>query len=410
LEEAAAKNQLFSQRYMAFIIPLFWISLSVLFFCYAGYGLLIFAWNRVKGLARASAGKHPQDEWPTVTIVIAAHNERLVLDQKLTNTLAIEYPAGKLQIMVVTDGSTDGSETLAAAYPGTTWLHESQRKGKFAAIVRAMREVRTELVVFSDANTLLNKECILRMAAHFSDKRTGGVAGEKRIMSNDKRSAVGEAEGLYWRYESFMKKQDADFFTVVGAAGELFGIRASLFREEGQNIILDDFIISMRICLQGYKIDYEPAAFATESPSASLGEEAKRKIRISAGAYQSIGYLKACLNLFKHPLLGFQYISRRLLRWVFCPWLLLVLLFANILIAREPASAQFYIVFLYVQLFFYLLAIVGGLLLRAGKRAGILAVPFYFLFMNYCLVRGFIRFLRDGQTPLWERSARQPGF
>src|SRR6185436_2545820 len=125
----------------------------------------------------------------------------------------------------------------------------------------------------------------------------GGVAGEKKISSEQHPTAVGEAEGLYWKYESFMKRQDADFNTVVGAAGELFSIRSSLFPQLDDHIILDDFVISMKICLAGYKIQYEPGAFATEFPSASLTEEEKRKVRISAGVYQCIGYLKKALNI-----------------------------------------------------------------------------------------------------------------
>ena len=174
-----------------------------------------------------------------------------------------------------------------------------------------MREVDTPLVIFSDANTMLNEACVKKIVTHYANERTGGVAGEKKILRNQDVSAVGEAEGLYWQYESFMKKLDAGLNTVTGAAGELFSIRTALFKELKDDLILDDFVISMQICLQGYSIAYEPGAFAIESPSASLADEEKRKVRISAGAYQSVGYLKECLNIFKHPLLSFQYLSRR---------------------------------------------------------------------------------------------------
>src|SRR6185436_14213322 len=218
-------------------------------------------------------------------------------------------------------------------------------------------------------------------------------AGEKKIINDQHSSAVGEAEGIYWNYESFMKKQDAAFNTVVGAAGELFSIRTKLFPILNDNIILDDFIISMKICLQGYKIRYEPGAFATEFPSASLTEEKKRKIRISAGAYQSIGYLKSALNFFKYPMLSLQYVSRRLLRWIFCPVMLVVLLAATIVLAIR-GSDVFYSIFLYMQLFFYMAAFIGGLIIQSGRRPGILTIPFYFVFMNYCLVKGFIKFMQ----------------
>jgi cellulose synthase/poly-beta-1,6-N-acetylglucosamine synthase-like glycosyltransferase len=391
------------------LIPVifFWISLSILFFCYIGYGIVLFAFNRIKALFAVKPTEHAASEWLPVTIIISAYNESAVLDKKVKNTLDIDYPADKLKIIFVTDGSTDGSDAIVRKYPGLLLMHQAERKGKLAAIKRAMQEVKTPIVVFSDANTELNKECIQHIASHYSNPKTGGVAGEKKIISDRYSSAVGEAEGFYWKYESFMKKQDADFNTVVGAAGELFSIRTELFAPPGDNIILDDFVISMQVCLMGYKIEYEPAAFAIEFPSSSLAEEAKRKIRISAGAYQCIGYLKGVLNIFRYPVLSFQYISRRLFRWVLCPLMLAALLLLNIIIVSKENTPHFFTWFMYVQLFFYLLAFIGWLVIRSGKKAGILAIPFYFVFMNYCLVRGFSRFIKRKQTVLWEKSVRQ---
>lgn len=346
------------------------------------------------------------EQWIPVTIVIPAFNEDLLLDQKIRNTLAIDYPADKLKIIFVTDGSTDRSGEIINKYPSIILLHQAERKGKLAAIKRGMQQVKTPVVVFSDANAALNKECIQKIVVHYMDPATGGVAGEKKIINNQHSSAVGEAEGIYWNYESFMKKQDAAFNTVVGAAGELFSIRTELFPLLNDNIILDDFVISMKVCLQGYKIRYEPEAFATEFPSASLAEEKKRKIRISAGAYQSIGYLKGALNFFKYPLLGFQYISRRLLRWIVCPLMLIILLLSSSLLVAARWK-DFYSIFLFIQLLFYVMAFAGWLVIRSGKRAGILTIPFYFVFMNYCLVNGFIKFIQGKQTVLWEKSIRQ---
>jgi cellulose synthase/poly-beta-1,6-N-acetylglucosamine synthase-like glycosyltransferase len=404
---------------MIVVVILFWVSLSVMVFCYIGYGLLLYTLNAVKKLFKspvanaAKAGNkynrldHPS-EWPPVTLIIAAYNEGLDLKQKLQNTLDIDYPTEQLRVIFVTDGTTDGSHKIIDEHIGITLLHEEKREGKLAAITRAMKLVDTPFVIFSDANAMLNRECIKRMIAHYyNNPKTGGVAGEKKIISREKQSAIGEAEGLYWQYESFMKKQDAGFNTVVGAAGELYSIRTKLFQAPAHDLILDDFIISMQVCLKGYKIEYEPGAFATELPSASLKEEMKRKVRISAGAYQSIGYLSAALNFFKHPLLCFQYISRRLLRWVCCPWMLIILFVTNILILTDHKASGIYSLFLFAQIFFYMIALAGGYLLRSGNAVGIFAVPFYFLFMNFCLVKGFIRFLKKKQPVQWERSLRE---
>ena len=392
---------------MAITIFLFWVSLAVLFYCYVGYGVFVFFVNIFRNpFVYRKQKKTSLSELP-VTIIITAYNEEEILEQKIENTLAIDYPAGKLHIIFITDGSSDDSAQLFNRYPFITRLHQPERQGKYAAIKRAMQKVQTPVVIFSDANTMLNRECVKNIVPHYDDEKVGGVAGEKKIINNKEISAAGEAERMYWRYESFMKKLDAGLNTVTGAAGELFSIRTALFQALDDDVILDDFIISMLVCLQGYKITYEPEAFAAELPSASLAEEEKRKVRISAGAYQSIGHLKDCINIFKHPLLSFQFISRRLLRWIFCPPLLFVLLLTNTLIVFRQTPAEIYYMIFYLQAGFYLLAFSGWIMARSGKRTGILTIPFYFVFMNYCQVKGFIKFSKGRQSVLWEKSLRQ---
>jgi cellulose synthase/poly-beta-1,6-N-acetylglucosamine synthase-like glycosyltransferase len=386
---------------MVTAIILFWASFFILTYCYCGYGILLFLINKIKRLFLFSIKQKTFDDPIPVTLIVAAYNESDVLEAKIKNSLALDYPG--LNILFVTDGSNDGSNEIAQRYPSITLLHHAARKGKFAAIKRAIQFVQTPIVIFSDANSMLNKNCIQKIASHYHDPKVGGVAGEKKILHYA--STIGEAESLYWKYESFMKKQDADFNTVVGAAGELFSIRTALFNEFEDDIILDDFIISMKICLQGYRIEYEPEAFAIETPSTSLNEEEKRKVRISAGAFQSVAYLKNALNFLKYPLLSFQYISRRLLRWMVCPLLLAVVLLANIFIVSH-ATIEFYKWTLNIQLFFYGMALLGWFFVRTGWRTGILNVPFYFVFMNYCLIKGFFIFLNGNHTVLWKKSLR----
>jgi len=392
---------------MTITIFFFWISIAVLFYCYLGYGIFVLLINTLKDVFVGKKRKDLPLQTLPVTIIITAYNEEAVLEQKIKNTLGIDYPADQLQVIFITDGSADDPAQLFKRYPSITLLHQPDRKGKYAAIKRAMKNVHTPVVIFSDANTMLNRECINNIIPHYADEKVGAVAGEKKIISNKKISAAGEAERIYWKYESFMKKLDAGLHTVTGAAGELFSIRTNLFKALDDEVILDDFVISMQVCLQGYKIAYAPDAFATELPSASLAEEEKRKVRISAGAYQSIGYLKDCLNIFKHPLLSFQFISRRLLRWIFCPPLLIVLLLTNILIVFLHTDTSLYNLLLFAQAGFYLLAFSGWIVARSGKKTGILTIPFYFIFMNYCLVKGFIKFLKGRQSVLWEKSLRQ---
>lgn len=386
---------------------IFWISVVVLLYSYFGYGLIAFLLVQLKRIFIQKKRKLNEDELLPVTLIITAFNEEAILEQKIRNTLAINYPAEMLSVIFVIDGSTDDSGRIVKQYPIFSLLHQQDRQGKYAAIKRAMRQVQTPVVVFSDANTMLNSDCIRNIISHYQHPEVGAVAGEKRIIKEQHASAVGEAEGLYWQYESFLKRMDAGLYTVTGAAGELFSIRTSLFKELDDEIILDDFITSMRVCMHGYKITYEPNAFATEHPSASLAEEEKRKVRISAGAYQSVGYLAGCFNIFKQPMLAFQFISRRLLRWIFCPVLIIALLLTNIFIAINYSQHDFYSWTLCAQLFFYLIALTGWLLASAGKKTGLFTIPFYFVFMNYCLVKGFIKFIRGKQTVLWEKSLRQ---
>ena len=383
---------------------LFWISLTILFYCYIGYGILLFLINKFTSLFRHARPGDPVFQ-PAITLIISAYNEEHILKEKIANTLQIDYPKDQLTVIFITDGSVDRSMEMIKANGSFTLLHQPERKGKLAAIKRAMQIVTTPIVVFSDANSMLNSECLTRIANHYRNATTGGVAGEKKILKTES-SAVGKAEGLYWQYESFMKKQDAAFNTVVGAAGELFSVRTELFVAPEDHIILDDFVISMNVCLKGYKIEYEPRAYATEMPSANIGEERKRKIRISAGAYQSIGVLKKAFNFFRHPLLTIQYLSRRVLRWVVCPVMLIALFISNFFIVVTIDSFLFNC-FLIAQVAFYLAAIVGWIMMKRSKSAGIFTVPFYFLFMNWCLIIGFTRFAMKKQTVIWDKSARQ---
>ena len=378
-----------------------------MFFCYLGYGGLLFLFNSLKLLFFYQGKPSSTDEQLPVTIIVASYNEAAVLKSEIRNTLRINYPAELLKIIFVVDGSTDASVAMICEHPSIQLIHLPERVGKYAAINAALSMVHTPVVVFSDANAMLNEDCLLRMIPHYSNPKVGGVAGEKKIISPERFSAVGSAEGLYWKYESFMKKQDAAFFTVVGAAGELFSVRTALIPSFKENLILDDFVISVNVCLKGFIIAYEPGAFASESPSISLKEEEKRKIRISAGAYQAIGYLKEALNFIKHPLLAFQYLFRRLFRWTLCPLLLIVLILSNLMIVTGTLEHKFYFWFFCLQLLFYMMASGGWLFARKGKRTGIATIPFYFLFMNYCLVRGFITYLRGQQTVLWEKAVRE---
>jgi cellulose synthase/poly-beta-1,6-N-acetylglucosamine synthase-like glycosyltransferase len=384
---------------------IFWASAAAIFYSYFGYGLLAFLLSLFK-----KQRKHPAipdaAAMPGLTVVIAAYNEAAFIVRKIENTLALRYPAGKLQIIVVADGSTDDTAGAVPAADNIKVLYQRERRGKAAAINRAMLYLQTPLVLFSDANTELNDDALLQVVKHFADARTGAVAGEKKIGPVQQATAAGVGESLYWQYESLMKRLDARLYSAVGAAGEVFAMRTVLFRPLNEDVLLDDLDISLEVASRGYRIAYEPAAYAIEAPSASLAEEKKRKVRIGAGALQTLVHHSRAVNLFKNPAFAFIFFSRRLLRWIICPLCMVLVFFTNILLAWQ-SDGPLFISLLAAQLLFYLLALVGWLLSHKKTQWFIFYAPFYFVFMNFCLVEGFIGYLRGTQTVLWEKARRQ---
>jgi cellulose synthase/poly-beta-1,6-N-acetylglucosamine synthase-like glycosyltransferase len=389
---------------MLFIKLVLFIGAFVIFYSYIGYGILLWLLVKLKN-ARQRKKAVLKEFTPPVTLIVAAYNEEEFIDKKIQNTLSLRYPREMFKIIFVTDGSTDATSEIVAKYPDIQLLHSQDRRGKVEAMHRAMGFVQTPYVIFSDANTLLNEQSIRNLVRHYQDMRVGGVAGEKRIITSSKEAVAGAGEGLYWKYESFLKKLDSDFYSVVGAAGELFSIKTELYEYPGRNILLDDFIISLSICRRGYRIAYEPDAFAMESASLSLKEEQKRKIRISAGAFQSMIMMSDLMNVFKYPMLSFQYISHRVLRWTLCPIFLPLVLISSIVLVAF-GEGLLYTFVLAAQLLFYLLAFLGFLTASRKTRIGFLYAPYYLLFINYSLYAGFFRFMKGNQTVLWEKASR----
>ena len=387
---------------------LFWVSLTVLFYSYLGYGILLWVILQTRRFIRPNKNSTLINDFePEVSLVVAAYNEEDIIEQKIHDCLALDYPKSKLNIIFIADGSSDRTTQIISRYPQVKLMFAPERQGKVAAINRAMQHVTTPIVVFCDANTFLNKRSIGELVKHYTNDQIGAVAGEKKVVSNDKTGdAASSGEGLYWRYESILKTLDSDFYSVVGAAGELFSIRTNLYEPVPHNVLLDDFIISMKICKAGYRVVYEPKAYASESPSFSMKEEQKRKIRISAGGFQSILMLRELLNIFKYGKLSFQFISHRVLRWLVCPVLLPVIFVSNILVFYYT-SETLYLAFLVAQVTFYIAALAGYLFATKNIKVKSLYVPYYFVFMNFALYLGFKKFLSKQQSVLWDKAARK---
>ncbi|MNX06102.1 Beta-monoglucosyldiacylglycerol synthase [compost metagenome] len=378
----------------------FWIAVGIVGYAYLGYGALAALLARVLG--RPEPFARP-DAWPRVALVIAAYNEEEVILAKIANSEALDYPGDRLEIVIVTDGSTDRTPDLAQGIEGVRVMHAPERRGKIHALNRVMATLSAEIVVFSDANAMLNPEALRRIVRHFQDPRVAGVAGEKRIKACA--DDVSAGEGFYWRYESALKRWDSQISSVMGAAGELVAVRREAYTPVENDTLLEDFVMSMRLVAQGRRVVYEPEAFATEEASATIAEEFKRKARIVAGGWQAVFRLWPLL-LPKRPLIWLQYVSHRVLRWVLVPVLLPVIFLSNLLLAWEVGAVYGWL--LQLQLVFYGAALLGWRLQARGIRTPVLYLPFYFAFLNAAALVGAYRFWTGAQSVTWEKARRAP--
>ena len=389
---------------------IFWICMAIVFYTYIGYGIILYILVKIRECFSPTPKlQYPaSDDLPEVTLLVAAYNEESVVKEKIENSLELIYPKEKLKLMWVTDGSNDQTNNLLKEYNQVEVLFQPERRGKTAALNRAIDCVKTPIVIFTDANTMLNKEAVMEIVKQFSDSAVGCVAGEKRIAVKEKDGAAGSGEGLYWKYESTLKKLDGRLYSAMGAAGELFAVRTELFEKMESDTLLDDFILSMRIVQRGYKIAYCSEAYAIESGSADMAEEEKRKVRIAAGGLQSIWRLRALLNGFKYGVVSFQYISHRVLRWSVTPIALFALLPLNIVLAYSSLEekAVLYLSILMMQMCFYLLGYWGYVLSKMKIKNKLLYVPYYFLFMNINVIRGFFYLRKKQGSGVWEKAKR----
>lgn len=384
-----------------FTSVLFWTSLALILYTYLFYFLIIVLASRIT----RKKPKNPDSitDWPEVTLVIAAYNEERFITEKINNSLSLDYPLDKLNVVVVTDGSTDNTPSLVKKFDTVKLFHEPARKGKIHAVDRIMKHIQSPIVIFTDANTTLNDQVIKNIVRHYADESVGGVAGEKRVTSKDADNASGAGEGLYWKYESRLKKADSDLYTVVGAAGELFSIRTELYQSPPPDTIIEDFYLSMKIVAKGFRFVYEPDAYAMEGPSATTEDEWKRKVRISAGGLQAIARLASLLNPFKFGVVTFQYVSHRVLRWTVAPIALIIVLLTNALLIN---ASDFYFITFILQCAFYLVALIGHLLRNKKIPIKGFFVPYYFTLMNLSVFSGLLRLLKGKQSVVWEKAER----
>src|SRR5574344_1132729 len=387
------------------IIILFWICLFIVFYTYIGYGIILYLLVKCKRLIKKKKtfSLPPVDEFPEITLMICAYNEESVIKYKMKNSLSLDYPEDKLKFIWVTDGSNDNTNELLKEYDRVKIVFKPEREGKTAALNHGIKFVETPLVAFTDANTMLNKGSIREIVRLFMDPTVGCVSGEKRVCAHGDENAASGGEGLYWKYESLLKRLDSELYSAMGAAGELFAIRTELYMEMPTDTLLDDFIMSMNIVGDGLRIAYTDKAYAMEYGSADMNEESKRKRRIAAGGLQSIWRLRKLM--IRHGFVSFQYVSHRVLRWSITPFALIALVPLNVMLVISDAGMVYTIIWI-LQCLFYLGAFLGYEMNEHNKKNKFLYVPYYFMFMNINVFRG-IKYLKDKKgSGAWEKAKR----
>ncbi len=371
---------------------LFWISFGTLLYIYFGYPVAVTALARFFGKEPARA-----EITPSVSLVITAFDEEAHIRQKLENSLSLRYPKEKLEIVVANDGSADGTEKIAREFEnrGVRLLSMERNIGKAAMLDRVVPQMAGEIVVFSDASSELDTEALGRLVRNFNDPTVGCVCGQYQLGSGG--DLRGEGEGLYWRYETFIKRQESRLHSILGAHGALYAIRKGFYSPLGASAVNDDYLVPMRIVAAGYRAVYEPEALAFERETASMEGEFSRRRRIAVGNCQQIVELKGMLN----PRCGwvaFSFFSHKILRTL-APLFMVAMLAGSFFL---PASLR--AVVLALQGLFYLSAYAGFLCQQRGWVVRILSAPLYFCLGNLAMLAGLFRYCFQGNKPVWERS------
>ena len=373
---------------------LFWLCLAIVVYTYVGYGLILYLLVFIKRLAIKAKplADITDDCLPEVTLMVCAYNEEDIISEKMSNIHSLDYPADRLHLVWVTDGSTDNTNSILSTYPDVKIVFSPERRGKSAALKHGIKEVSTEIVMMTDANTMLNPEAVREIVRLMQDPKVGCVSGEKKVMAKSDSDEAAQGEGLYWKYESTLKRLDSELYSAMGAAGELCVIRRQLMTDIPDDTLLDDFVISMEIVRMGYKIAYTSKAFAMEYGSADLHEESKRKRRIAAGGLQSSWRLRSLMNPLRHPVVAFQFVSHRVLRWTITPVCLFALIPLNTILVLSSEGIIYTIIWI-LQILFYASALAG---MRISK---------YFVFMNLNVFRG-MAYLLNNTSGTWEKAKR----
>ena len=378
---------------------LFWAGVVLVVYTYGIYPVVI--WTFANIFARPRPAPREMDtDLPTVSLLIAAHNEESVIGARLENALSSDYPADKLEIVVASDGSRDQTAAIARDFAGrgVRLLDYKQRRGKAGVLNAAFSELTGELVVLSDANTGTDRSAIRKLVRWFQDAEVGVVCG--RLILTDPRTGR-NVDSMYWKYETFLKKCENRLGGLLGANGGIYAIRRNLFRPIDPNTIVDDFVLPLSIKLHtGCEIVYDADAVAHEETPATIASEFGRRCRIGAGDFQSIPVLWPLLNPAR-GWIAFTFLSHKVLRWL-CPFFLLGILLINAFLL----DSTLYQVTFALQIALYVTAAAGSLLSGSGLLGRSIRLTTLFTTVNLALLVGFWRWISGPQRGTWERTAR----
>jgi cellulose synthase/poly-beta-1,6-N-acetylglucosamine synthase-like glycosyltransferase len=375
----------------------FWSCVVLIGYSYLLYPMILFLLSSLQKAERRQDRRTSADrfQWPKVTMLVAAHNEEGIIKEKIRNCLAIDYPDKNFHVVIASDGSNDRTNAIVQSCknPRIQLIAYPERQGKIGTLNATLPTLTDQIVVMSDANTMYSPDAVRKLARHFADERVGCVCGELILESPE---GGGSGEGLYWKYETLLKRMESKCGFLLGATGGIFAIRKSLFQPLPPGTIIEDFVTGMKVLAQGFKVCYEPEARATEFMEPTMRDEMRRKSRIGAGGFQAIGLTAEMLNPGRGlPAIG--YWSHKIIRW-FVPFLMVGALAANVGLVTETG----YVLLLALQLLAYVIGIQGLLARRRGNR---LVQPIhYFFLMNLALFIGFFRYIRGTQRVTWERA------
>lgn len=388
---------------------LFWLSVFTVFYVYAGYPILIAVLARFRRPLLFSPGYYP-----SVTLIFAANNEEKVIASKLENTLSLDYPRENLQILVADDGSVDRTVEIVKNFQDQRVELTSfpERRGKLAALNDAIKDARGDIILFSDADNFYPPDALKETVKYFQFPSIGAVSGGRNVIGE---SSLGNAEGLYWKYEEFIKRQESRFGNCVGVAGDLLSIRQSLFTSPPIGIINDDFYMALSILKQGYRVVYAPEARSYHPVAGTEQGEMERRARMVAGRYQAIFSAWHMLP-FKNPIAVWQIVSHKYLRPL-VPFAMILAFLASLFslllgpsVLNGPAwlvlAGPYDRISFILQLLFYAAAFMGMRIKSRGLLGKVLYLPTFLVNSNFAALCGFYRYLSSNQTVVWKKVTR----